>query len=345
MTVRWSIVSTMHGVPETVLPCIAHYLHSDAEFVHVYLDAPNPPIEAALVNHPRCKLTVCTDSYWSRLPTGRPEGKIRRQRANLRHCIRTAQSNWLVHVDSDEFLVSREPSPRLTLGPHLAQVPTHHEWARFAPLERVLRPDAAAQNIFDGVFRLGTGNTKLIKQAYGAGAAFLNNGLSGHTRGKVAFRRNTKLIPRLHDVVYPQPPGTKTPGVVPVDQLPPFTQMTEFQLLHFEGWTALNWVTKLLRFIENDRLSHHNRGRRAAIQYMIKNTDRETRHALFDLVQRLSSKGYDLLERHKLLRLEPFNPIALTLDMFPGTHFDFSVDAFDARLRASDADFYHRMNL
>lgn len=343
MTARWSFVSTMHGMPETILPCIAHHLQSDAEFLHIYLDAPNPAVEAALAAQPRCIVTVCNDAYWSTHPKGRPDGVVRRQMANLRHAKRTGTSDWLVHIDSDEFLVPVNPDATLSLGPELARLPETHDWARISPLERVLPAGAAQETIFDGFFRAVTTDPSLVTAAYGEAAAFLRKGLSGHTRGKIAFRRDTRLKPRLHDTVFPPAPGERLPTTLPDAELPPFSNLAYTQLLHFNGWTALHWQSKLMRFVEAGKLSGHNGGRRAAIGFLAANTDKAARHALYDRVHRLIPEAQTLLHRHGVLRTAPFSPEDLTRKTFPTVDLDFSTKAFDARLRATDPDFYERI--
>ena len=345
MTARWSLVSTMHGVPETILPCIAHHLQSDADVLHIYLDTPNPTVEAALATQPRCLLTVCDEAYWSTHSKGRPDGVVRRQMANLRHAKRNGTSDWLVHVDSDEFLVSANPETALSLGAELSRLPDHHDWARIRPLERVLPAGVTPETIFDGCFRDVTTDPSLITAVYGDAAPFLHKGLSGHTRGKIAFRRATRLKPRLHDAVFPPAPGTRLPATLPDTDLPPFSTLAGTRLLHFNGWTNLHWQSKLMRFVEAGKTTGHNGGRRAAIGFLAANTDRDARQRLYDRVHRLSQDGQALLHGHGVLRLHPFSPEILTRRTFPTVDLDFSVEAFDARLKATDPDFYRRQEL
>ncbi|NBE06433.1 glycosyltransferase family 2 protein [Paragemmobacter ruber] len=343
MTARWSLVSTMHGLPETILPCVAHHLQTDAEKLYIYLDAPNPPVEAALADHPRCIVTVCDDDYWAARPKGRPAGVVRRQLVNLRHAKRRAESDWLVHVDSDEFLVPTDPATPFSLSRELALVPSHHDWARIAPMERVLLPGQDQQTIFDGVFRAQTEDRVLIAAAYRDAAMFLQNGLSGHSRGKIAFRRTTQLALGLHDLSARKGPEA-TDESAPED-LPPFTALKATRLLHFEGWTALHWTSKLLRFVEAGRTTGHNRGRRAAVNFMATEPDGHARLALFDRVQRLSETGLDLLSREGVLRTAPFAVAGQVIETFPKVALNFSAAAFDAHLRLADADFMQRNGL
>jgi len=44
------------------------------------------------------------------------------------------------------------------------------------------------------------------KPAYGPGAPYLHRGMAGHFRGKVGFRRQTKLRVRIHDLIWPVEP-------------------------------------------------------------------------------------------------------------------------------------------
>lgn len=338
MTARWSLVSTMHGVPETILPCIAHHLQSDAEFLHIYLDAPNPVVEAALATQPRCRVTVCDDRYWSSRPVPRPPGVVGRQRANLEHAKHHADSEWLVHVDSDEFLVGKSFDTPLSLGMELATVPEQHDWARIFPLERVLPPGMVQKSIFDGIFRKRTTDHQAIADAYQENAVFLKKGLSGHSRGKIAFRRETQLVPRLHDLVWPVDFGKKRPKIFRIKDLPPFTALPETYILHFEGWTAYQWVKKLMRFVDAKAIKGHNAGRQAAIAHLGAHNSENDRLALFDTVQRLSPTGFEVLKQAGYLRLDAFDPTNLTRRTFPMVNFDFSVAGLDAKLQASDTN-------
>ena len=342
---RWSIVSTMHGFPETILPCVAHHLNSDADRIHIYLDGPVPEVQAVLASEPRCVVTVCDDAYWAKRPGGRHDNIVFRQLFNLSQVRQHSDSDWLVHIDSDEFLVNMDPAAPLTLAAELARVPEQHDWMRIMPMERVLPESHAQQTIFDGMFRGMTTDSALIEAAFGPGAAFLWRGMSGHSHGKIAFRRKTRHRVRLHDLVFPPPPGMTVPQGIKLKGLPPFTQSRETQLLHFEGWTPLQWVSKLLRFAEQGIFLGHNWGRVASVRYMADNPDPADRLGLFDRVQRLGPEGLALMEGAGLIRSAPFDPSALARATFPDVAMDFSVSAFDARLRTSNPDFYRRNGL
>lgn len=342
---NWSIVTTMLGVPEAILPCIAHHLATDVDKIFVYLDAPLPEIESALSSHPRCIVTVCNEAYWARFPQGRPDRNIKRQLANVEHARAQCSSEWMVHLDSDEFLVRSRDNDPLRLNDSLAEIPLPFEWARIFPMERVLPSFLQQSSIFDGIFRGRTSDKRLIKKAYGSASTFLRHGLSGHVRGKIAFRRGTKLMVRIHDLIFPPPPGVSPPVVFPDNELPAFVVLKDTVLLHFEGWTPLHWASKFIKFVEDGRFNGHHAGRRNSVRYMADNLESASRTSLFERVQRLSEGGHKALLEANVLRTLSFHPEEICRVTFPDLTFDFEVSAFDKRLRDAQSAFFLRNNL
>ncbi len=330
MTAGWSLVSTMHGIPETILPCIAHHLQTDAEQLHIYLDAPNPKVEAALAAHSRCIVTVCDEAYWNTTHGKRPAKIVARQLANLEHARKNATSEWLIHVDSDEFLVHANNTAPVHLSEVLSRTPDTCDWVRISPMERVMPENRVMQTIFDGMFRGATRNREIVRQAYGRAARYLFNGMSGHSHGKVGFRVRTTHEVRLHRLVFPGSVNQKVK--IRRSDLPPFEMIEDIRLLHFDGWTPLHWTMKLQRLAQTGDYQKVSPGRRRAIEF-IKNADQaSTRNGLFGSVQTLTEKGEALLSQEGLIRHQTFDPITQTRLMFPGLDMDFSGRAFDARL-------------
>lgn len=347
MTASWSLVSLIHGDPVSVLPFVAHHLHSDAQHLHLYLDAPAPGVEQALATRPRCIVTVCTPWFWRKLRplTGRPAQLAERQIAILRHARAHAASDWLVHLDSDEFLVHPDPSLPLQAGAALQEVPRGHDWTCILPCERVLGPHQKATTIFDGLFRMPTRRKPLLTRIYGDSAPYLTQGVTGHSRGKPAFRRDTTLHPRIHDVIHPPAFGRRQKAAYPPAELPHFTTSDSLTLLHFEGWTTLHWMAKLFRYIEAGQITGHNAGRNAAKRFLMDHPDPATRRAFAHALRHLPQGSIPQLEQAGLLRRAPFDPAALTRATFPDIRFDFTVEGFDAGLRAADPAFFRRHGL
>ena len=333
MTATWSFVSTMHGLPETVLPCIAHHLQSDAAMLHIYLDAPNPVVEAALANHPRCVVTVCDADYWTWRQQGRPDKIVVRQLANLRHARRMSTSDWLVHVDSDEFLHPAAPGAALQLGPLLGAVPPEHDWVRFVPHERVVIRGQTPATIFDGVFRSPTENDDLINAAYGDGAKYLWRGLTGHNRGKIGFRRGTQHIPRLHFLA--RKSDDQTPSRLA--DAPPFTTLSEIPLLHFEGWSPLHWTSKMARMAMKGRIKGLNPGRSSCLRYLQKAAGQDLLW-LHENCQSIASDKIGILEDAGMMHRFPVRIAETTKATFPGLDLSFNPAELEKKMSLSLGD-------
>jgi len=97
---NWSVVSTIKGDAGTVQRFAEHHLALGAAKVTVYLDAPlaEPP------QLPGLELIACNDAYWAAQKDGRPEKHQQRQALNATQSYRAAQTDWLAHIDGDEFI-------------------------------------------------------------------------------------------------------------------------------------------------------------------------------------------------------------------------------------------------
>ncbi|WP_138179481.1 glycosyltransferase family 2 protein, partial [Roseovarius indicus] len=132
----WGVVSTIKAPAADILNFAAHHLDLGAHRVHVYLDEDNPQARDHLSAHPKCRVTVTDDAYWSRRAKGRPGTHQPRQTANATHCYnRNPQVDWLAHIDVDEFLWPAAP-----IADQLAALPSETRSARVHPIE-ALAPD------------------------------------------------------------------------------------------------------------------------------------------------------------------------------------------------------------
>lgn len=346
--VKWSLVSMVHGIPETVLPFVAHHLQSDAEEIFLFLDGPNPALESALSGHPRIRLTVCDAAWWQKRKDGRPPRIVPRQLYNFRQVRTLASTDWLVHVDADEFLVPVAGNGTLSLSSELARLPDDIVWAKIPNVERVLRTGDPQRSIFDGIFRAPSHDKALLGRIYGENERFLQFGLAGHPRGKVALRREADADPRIHDVLWspgsgkPRPEGPRPPRP---EECPPFRTLRDTVLLHFDGWTSLQWLAKLFRMIEAGTAQNHGPGRANAMKFVTETADPAARSRMFYQIRELAPEAVALLAARGLARVIPFDAEEITRRTFPGVDLDFSAAAFDARLRASDPDFFARNGL
>jgi hypothetical protein len=337
----WSVVSTMRGTPEIVAPFVAHHLATEALGVHVYLDEANPEVEAMLAPlAPRLAVTVCDAAYWAgtRFRT-KPDVIIARQLFNAEHARKRTPAAWLVHIDSDEFLV-----PAVTGAPSLAAelagISPDRHWVRLTHRERVFVRDVPPQSIFDGVFRKRIEDAALVKEIYGPGHHFLRSGYSGYTRGKTATRVDAPVRMRIHTASWPHQSGE-----APEAELPAFTVSTGTQVVHFDGWTPLQWTAKLLRRVDTNRIDSGHAGRRAQLHFMNDASSLAERLSLFEMIQTLPADRIAQLLQMGLMTDAPFDPRPAVAQAFPGRSLSFAIADFDAGLRQSDPAFYTRHGL
>lgn len=337
----WSIVTTLRGAPATVVPFIAHHLATDAAGIQVYLDDDDPVLIALLAPLPRVSVTVCDDAYWAAAPRrGRPAMIVPRQLANIRHARRRTRTEWLVHIDMDEFLVPDGPGAA-PLSAELAALPAGIDWARIRNLERIQSRDRPQRTVFDGFFREQAPTPEIEAEIYGRDRRFFNHGFSGYIRGKIALRVGSALGMGLHNGTFP---GQSGPNL-PESALPPFRVIEGTRLLHFDGWTALHWTAKLIRHLDHVRAGTGHGGRRQQFEFIRRVTDPARRLGLFDRLQRVTPEREAALRAHGLLRTFDFDPRPAIEAVFPGGGWSFDAADFDAALLRADPDFYARHGL
>ena len=227
----WGVVATVKAPTRDILNFAAHHLELGAHRVHIYLDADDRPARDALIAHPRCRVTLCTDDYWSRRwKKGRPDGHQFRQTLNASHCYRRTDVDWLGHIDVDEFLwPTRQP-----ITDQLAALGGNVFSARVRPIE-ALAPDPAdpppaGVRWFKGCSRVQTERQAQAAEAYPTFGPHLNGGFMSHVVGKVFVRTGEKQVSlRIHNV-YVDGEKDRTS-----------TELTETPLCHFHAADWDHW--------------------------------------------------------------------------------------------------------
>ncbi|MEO1140292.1 MAG: glycosyltransferase family 2 protein [Pseudomonadota bacterium] len=198
----WGVVSTIKAPTTDILNFAAHYLDLGARRVHIYLDADDRAARSALKRHPKCRVILTDDGYWTRRrrKQGRPDGHQHRQSVNATHCYtRDPQVDWLLHADVDEFLLPATPLP-----PQLAALPAHTLSARVRPIE-ALQPDPEDPpppgqtwcKSFAPLQKDRRAQTNTIYPTYGD---HLNGGFLSHVAGKVFVRTGQDNVSlRIHN--------------------------------------------------------------------------------------------------------------------------------------------------
>ena len=317
----WDVVATVDEPAPLVLAFVAHTLSLGPRCLHLYLDRPNPAVQDALAGLARVKVTLCTKEYWlASARKKRPPLHVGRQKENARQVYESTPAEWMVSVDCDEFL-----SSGAGLEEDLAAQGPEVTFMRIPVRERVLPAGMVQGGIFDGVFRLPVPNYKVVgPKVYGVYADFLRSGLTGHVIGKSAFRTGRGLQMCLHA------PLNAPMGVVG----------TRAFLRHFDGVTPLHYAMKLLRRAREPQFKgpvRHAVARQTQFLIMAEVArDPAQVQELVESLKRLTPDQATALRGLGVLDEQEFDPSAAL--SAAGLQADLSVSAFDAELRARDAE-------
>ncbi len=225
----WSVVSTMRAAEEKVLAFVAHHLSLGADHLWLFFDDPTQPIPAPLVGHPRVTVTLCDDAHWSATCKKRPPQHQNRQTQNARLTYRAhVTSDWIVHIDVDEFLLTPRP-----IADILDETPEATIAMRIEPFEAMHDPllpdDIYTAREFRGALRLD--HWVYRRPALGAYRKVIIDGMLSHSVGKVIYRtRVLGLVPRLHAVM------------VNKEIIKPRNWQPEIRLLHFHAQDKAAWL-------------------------------------------------------------------------------------------------------
>lgn len=228
----WSLVSTVKATEEKVLAFAAHHLSLGAEHLWIYFDDPDQPIPAALASHPRVTVSLCDEDHWSRVGKKRPPQHQNRQTQNARYTYRErVTSDWIVHIDVDEFIHSPRPIAAI-----LDEAPAETIAMKLEPFEAMHDPllpdDIYTSREFRGALRHEHWPRR--RAALGPYRKVIRDGMLSHTVGKMIYRtRVPGLLPRLHAVMIDKE-FLKVPDWQP-----------DMKLLHFHSQDRTDWLSRL----------------------------------------------------------------------------------------------------
>lgn len=232
---HWGVVTTCREPTQLVVAFVAHHIGLGAARIHIYLDAPQPDLEALLEKVPQVRLTVCDDSYWrDHIGKARPGRHQYRQLINAFDAYATTDVAWLAHFDADEFL-----NADVGIADLLAAQPADLDFAIINVRERVFVAEDPQQMMFDGLFRRPVSpDWEDADILFSKGQRFLRRGVLGYPHGKSIMRTGQALVPGIHT-----PRRPKEDRATPLRGWP----IHRARLLHFDGLTSLHWSAKLLR--------------------------------------------------------------------------------------------------
>ncbi len=320
---RWSVVATVDEPPALVQTFVAWHLHLGAERVYLYCDNPDDPVAALLADLPQVQVVTCDAAHWLRLGKSRPRRHEVRQVRNARDAYARCTSDWLIHVDADEFLW-----PRADIAELLAALEPEADAAVIQVAERVHLPDDPGLTVFEGAFRRPFHSPPSKgERIFGPDYALSNKGLYGHSNGKAFVRVGRKLSMSIHR---PQP-AKDAADLVLARPAP-----DAIELLHFDGLTPTYWVYKLARMqralVKHDGMPLSAQRRAQADALM---ADPEGADALYDRLKVARGDLAMLLQRHGLWSAPAFDPGPALAAAFPDARIDLSPAALDAWLAAN----------
>ncbi|MEQ6248330.1 glycosyltransferase family 2 protein [Sulfitobacter sp. HNIBRBA3233] len=224
----WGVVSTIKAPAASILRWAAWHLEAGAHRVTVYLDDANPAAQAALRDHPKCRVRRCDDGYWQRQHGKRPDAHQSRQTFNATHAYARADDvDWLVHLDADEFLVSDQP-----VASYLSDLPADVLSARTRPMELLAGSDVARDAAFKMFIPAGKQRERIVASLYPEFGAHLKGGFLSHIAGKVFCRTGLGPVKfRIHNVFLGE---EMNPGHVEIDDL----HLAHFHAPDWDSWRA-----------------------------------------------------------------------------------------------------------
>lgn len=185
-------VSTVKDAPENVSRFVARNLSAGADHMFVFLDAPDPDVEAVLEDQEHVTTVRTDDEYWR---GRRPDNLNVRQvvNANLANCLLAPFEwpTWLFHIDGDECLdVDKQ---------WLLDAPASVRSVRLAPLEVVCRAEPTGE-VVQFKRLLGRDELALLFTLGLIRSRRNQEYFHGHVRGKSGIRPGLDLKLRVHGV-------------------------------------------------------------------------------------------------------------------------------------------------
>jgi hypothetical protein len=342
---RWSVVSFVDEPPQLILAFVAHYLDLGASEVHLCLDRRQDRLAGILRLVPGVRVTVLDADYWAALGLSRPKHFNRRQRLVTDHAAKSMDCDFLLHVDSDEFVVPDRP-----VAEQLAQAPDGIANLYFAPVERVVPWDHTPEtSIFAGRCkqRLPLGPQEREEIWSSDADQFCGQGFHGHSLGKSLVRLG-QMEMRI-EPHFGVPADRDLDLRESVDWFNRNSMRLSGHLLHFDGLTPLHWALKLMR--RNLPETDGNALSAAHVAMLPRYTQQrhlrdgaETPGAIAALarrVQSLTPEQEAMLEARGGILDVPHRIEATAKRLFPDRRLDFSIRAFDNSLRRRLANSPH----
>ncbi|MFG5381340.1 glycosyltransferase family 2 protein [Yoonia sp. R2-816] len=325
----WSVVATVDEPPALLQAFVAWHLSLGASEVFVYFDRPDDPAISLFAGQPQVVVARCDEAHWLRLDRRRPFKQEVRQARNATLAYRQTRSDWLLHIDADEFLW-----PSQSVADCLAGAADTADCLTVPVAERMFVAGSESESIFSGVFRRPFSSDMNDGSAvFGIRNGPTLRGLTGHTIGKAFSRCGRGLDISIHR---PRPEQGSEAELISA-------RAQGLELLHFEGLTPLHWIYKLVRMAKV--IAFHNGlvappHRQQQMESVL--ADPKGATELHDLLKVADMALLDALDNHGLVLRAGFDPADAMRTCFAGALPDLSADALDAWLWAERGELLHR---
>lgn len=257
----WGVVCTADEPLPLLYAFALHHLHLGASEVNIYLDNPRPGHREALEGLTGVRVVSCDTEHWQ---GKRPTAIESRQSFNAYKAYTRATTDWLCHIDSDEFVTmqgDQKVADILSMQEDATSclvMPVH---------ERIYMAEQPVQDLFSGS---AVSQYRFLSLANPTPALklrqkFTNRGLLGHMLGKSFVRTNRQLIIGIHR---PRP-NKDHPHRNLGREAVMLKRVQSLYITHFDGLTPFHWFAKLWRMASFMKEAHFQRqgaGRQALIQ-------------------------------------------------------------------------------
>jgi hypothetical protein len=317
----WAVVATVDEHPAVVQAFVAWHLSCGAVHIFLYCDRPDDPVRDLLAHIAQITVVPCDDAHWLRLGKSRPRRHQVRQARNAQDAYARCDTDWLVHIDADEFLWSELP-----VAQHLGHVPEAVDCLIVPVAERVHAGDAPMVSVFDGAFRRPyVSSAKKGRAVFGPIYNMTYKGLAGHAQGKTFVRTRRPLRLSIHRAQSLAKDGN-------VESLR--ADCGQLELLHFDGLTPLQWMFKLARMAhalaKRGGLPPSPHRRRQANALL---TDQTAASEIYRSLKTADATLQALLQEHDLWVAPAFDPMPAIGRWFPDHAVDLAPDAIDGWIR------------
>lgn len=220
---KWGLATTILAPAQDILRFAAYHIDAGAHRLYLYLDDPDSDAFAPLKAHSKIRVQACDTAHWQKLGGNRPQKHQVRQSRNATHAYgRKVDVDWLIHMDTDEFLV-----PETDVSAALAALSSETQCARVRPLEQMAGPG----NTYKSFIPNSPDRNQIVRDIYPEFGAYIKGGFLSHVAGKLFVRTGLENISlRIHNAFQGD---IMNPNEV---------EMTDLDLAHAHAKSWEDWI-------------------------------------------------------------------------------------------------------